>query len=253
MDACRWNAAANGAATTSNRSARSTGFEQPTALRAARRRRALGTFAGLLAAALLPGCSQFVLLGLLIGGPPHIEADFDRETGDSLVGTDKKVAVVCFADPQIKMKYLKVDVEVATYVSRLMQLNRINVIEPESVRAWLDEHPDWETADEVGRSLEADYVIEIELRDFDLYEPHSATLFRGRTTAYLNVYKLQAGEPADRVFSRDVNFMFPTKVPRSTYESTEMAFKREFLSRLGEEIGFMFYPSYNGDKIPWAS
>ena len=204
-------------------------------------------------AVLLPGCAQFVLLGLLIGGPPHIEPDFDRETGDSLVGSESKVAVICYADPKIKLKYSKVDVEVATYVTRLMQINRINVIEPDMVRAWLDAHPDWETAAEVGRALKADYVIEIEIRDFDLYEPHSTTLFRGRTTAYLNTYKLHGDKPAERVFSRDVNFMFPTKVPRSAYESTELAFKREFLSRLGEEIGFMFYPSYNGDKIPWAS
>ena len=36
-------------------------------------------------------------------------------------------------------------------------------------------------------------------------------------------------------------------------EQPELAFKREYLSRLGEEIGFKFYPSYNGDRIPWAS
>lgn len=220
-----------------------------------RRQAGLGlTWCAALAMAVLsPGCSQFVLLGLLIGGPPHIEAEFDRETGDSLVGTEKKVAVICYADPKIKLKYSKIDLEVSTYVARLMQINRIKIIEPDTVRAWLDAHPDWETADEVGSALNADYVIEIELREFDLYEPHSTTLFRGRTTAYLNVYKLDDAEPADRIFSRDVNFMFPTKVPRSTYESTELSFKREFLSRLGEEIGFMFYPSYNGDKIPWAS
>jgi hypothetical protein len=199
------------------------------------------------------GCSQFMLLGLLVGGPPHIEPDFDRESGDSLVGTESKVAVICYADPEIKLKYSKIDTEVATYVARLMQINRIKVAEPDYVRAWLDEHPDWETAEDVGEALECDYVIEIELVDFDLYEPHSSTLFRGRTTAYVNAHRMSDGAKSERIFTKDVNFMFPTKVPRSTYEQTELDFKREFLSRLGEEIGFMFYPSYNGDKIPWAS
>ena len=202
---------------------------------------------------LLPGCAQFVLIGLLLGGPPHIEPDFDREVGESLVGTSKKVVVICYADPQIKLKYSKIDTEIATYISRLMQVNRIDVVEPDYVRAWIDEHPNWETADEIGEALKAEYVVEIELVNFDLYEPHSATLFRGRTTAYLNVYHVTEGTKSSRVFTRDVNFMFPTKVPRSTYDQTEISFKREFLSRLAEEVGFMFYPSYNGDKIPWAN
>ncbi len=207
-----------------------------------------------LIAAWIPGCAQFALIGLLVGGPPHIEPEFDRETGDSFVGTESKVAVICYADPQLKLKYSKIDAEIATYVARLMQINRILVAEPDYVRAWIDKNPNWETADEIAEALECDYVVEIELVDFDLYEPHSATLFRGRTTAYVNVHKMEENSSkSQRVFTRDVNFMFPTKVPRSTYELTELEFKREFLSRLGEEIGFMFYPSYNGDKIPWAS
>jgi hypothetical protein len=211
---------------------------------------------GLLAAMLLAsssGCAQFVLLGLLIGGPPHIEPEFDRETGQSFVGSDAKVAVICYVDPEVRLKYAKIDSELATYVAGLMQINKIDVVEPDYVRAWIDKHPDWETADEVGRDLEADYVIEIELVDFGLYEPHSATLFRGNATCYVNVYEVPETGEAERLFSKDVKFMFPTKIPRSTYDLTEIAFKREFLSRLGEEIGFMFYPSYNGDKIAWAN
>lgn len=202
---------------------------------------------------MLPGCAQFTLLGLLIGGPPHIEPEFDRETGHSFVGTGVKVVVVCFAPPELKLKYSKIDSEVATYVTRLMQINRIDAVEPEYVRAWIDEHPDWETADEIGRALEADYVVEVELNSFDLYEKHNTTLFRGRTEAYIHTYQITEADGAEKLFTKDVNFMYPTKMPRSAYDTTEIDFKREFLSRLGEEVGFMFYPSYNGDKIPWAT
>jgi hypothetical protein len=27
----------------------------------------------------------------------------------------------------------------------------------------------------------------------------------------------------------------------------------EYLSRLSEKIGFLFYPRYSGDLIPWAT
>ena len=218
----------------------------------ARRRWAFAALASIVVAT-HHGCAQFTLLGLLIGGPPHIEPEFDRATGESFVGNESKVLVVCYADPKLKLKYSKIDFEVATYVTRLMQINRINVVEPDYVQAWIDEHPDWETADEIGEALEADYVVEINLESFDLYEPHSSTLYRGRTTADIYTYKLSDTGDAERMFDKQVNFMFPTKVPRSAYEQTELDFKREFLSRLGEEIGFVYYPSYNGDKIPWAN
>lgn len=201
----------------------------------------------------LPGCAQFVVLSYLIGGPPHIEPEFDRMTKESFTGTDVKVAVVCWADPKIKLKYSKIDTEVATCVARLMRAQKINVIEPDYIRAWIDKHGEWETPDEIAKEFEVDYVVEIELASFDLYEPHSATLYRGNTEAYVNVHKMDKAGTSDKIFAKEVNFMFPTKVPRSTYEQPELSFKREYLSRLGEEIGFKFYPSYNGDRIPWAT
>lgn len=204
-------------------------------------------------AALLPGCAQFALLGLLVGGPPHIEPEFDRETKQSLVGTDVKVAVVCYAKPELKLKYSKIDAEVAAYVTGLMQMNRIGVVDTDYIRGWIDEHPDWETAAEIGEAFDADYVVEIELTEFGLYEPHSASLFRGTTLAHVDTYQLNESGAAERIFEKDVNLMYPTKVPRPAYDTTELAFKREFLSRIGEEIGFLFYPSYNGDKIAWAN
>ncbi|MEZ6066782.1 MAG: hypothetical protein R3B90_13995 [Planctomycetaceae bacterium] len=200
-----------------------------------------------------PGCAQVVLLGLLIGGPPHIQPEFETETGESLVGTDAKVAVVCYVDPDVRLKYSKIDVELSAYVAGLMKINKINIIEPDYVRAWIDTHPDWETAEEVGRAMEADYVIELELVDFGLYEPHSATLFRGNATCYVKAYQIPETGSAQQLYSRDVDFMFPTKIPRPTTDQTELSFKREYLSRLGEEIGFLFYPSYTGDKIAWAN
>jgi hypothetical protein len=202
---------------------------------------------------LLSGCAQFTLLGLLIGGPPHIEPEFSRLTGEKLVGREAKVVVVCYAAPELKLRYSKLDAELASHVTRLMQTNRINAVEPEYVRAWLDEHPDWETADEVGREFEADYVIEVEVSEFDLYEPHSTTLYRGHAIGSVFVHKLVDGEQSERVYTKDLNFMYPTKQARSAYELSEIDFRRDFLSRLSEEIGFMFYPSYNGDKIAWAT
>ncbi len=45
----------------------------------------------------------------------------------------------------------------------------------------------------------------------------------------------------------------PIRVPRHSSEQSLVSFKRDYISRLSEKIGWMFYESYNGDMIPWAN
>ncbi len=199
------------------------------------------------------GCAQFVLLSYLIGGPPSIEPEFDAETGMTLKGKDLRIAVVVYAPTDLQFEYPKIDVELASAVSFRLSAHDIKVIHPDSVRAWLDEHPDWETAEEIGRALDATHVIDIELTGFSLYEANSHTLYRGRAEAFINVIAMDETDSSDKVFSTEIDSEFPTQAPRSTEETSFISFKREYLSRVSEEIGWVFYERYHGDKIPWAN
>lgn len=201
----------------------------------------------------LPGCAQFVLLSYIIGGPPSIEPDFDAETGLSLKGKDITVAVVCYAPTELLFDYPKVDSEIASAVAYRLSEHGINVVHPDYVKAWVDEHPDWEMAEEIGAALKATHVIDIELNAFSLYEENSHTLYRGRSEVYLNVIEMLPDGGGDKVFSTELDSLFPTHVPRSTQDISFLQFKREYLSRLSESIGWKFYERYNGDKIPWAN
>ncbi len=198
------------------------------------------------------GCAQFVLLGLLLGGPPSIEPDFDAETGKSLSKKDIKVAVVCYAPTELKWNFPSIDDEVAAHVSYRLFEHKIQTIEPDYVRAWVDQHPDWEMASEIGKAFDANYVIEIELESFSLYEEGNTTsLYRGKTVGFVHV--IDMANDGERIFSKELDFAFPTKVPRSAYDQSLISFKREYLSRLSEKIGFMFYEHYSGDMIGWAN
>ncbi|MEZ6055864.1 MAG: hypothetical protein R3C01_04090 [Planctomycetaceae bacterium] len=201
----------------------------------------------------LTGCAQAVLLGYLIGGPPSIEPAFETETKKSIVGTGEKVVVICYADPGVRLKHAKIDYEMSSRVASMFAENNIKVVEPEYVRDWIDKHRDWETADEVGEALGAKYVVEIELIDFSLYEENSAILFRGRTEGSVNCYLLSEGGHSEKIFATDLSFTFPLSQPRTSYETTEVDFKREYLSRLSEMIGQYFYPRYHGDRYSWAT
>ena len=215
--------------------------------------------------ALTTGCAQMVLLGYLIGGPPSIEPDFDAATGFSMSAPDTTVAVVCYAPTELKWDFERIDKEVATAVTYRLGQNNVRVINPEAVRAWLDEHPDWEKAEEVGEAFKCNYVIDMELHAFSLYEENSTELLRGNCEATINVVKLEYDRvdekdrdtwdliDGERVYSKDVDSTFPTRVPRSVHDQSYESFKKEYLSRVSEAIGWLFYEHFNGDKIPWAT
>lgn len=199
------------------------------------------------------GCAQFVLIGYLLGGPPSIEPDFDAMTGESMQDPEKIVAVVCYAPTELKWDFEDIDAEVAKFVSFRLGEHNIRIVHPDVVRAWLDENPDWEQPEEIGREFEADYVIEVELTAFSLFEKDSTVLFRGRTEAYINVVSMDDTGDGDKIYTKELNSVFPTQIPRSIQDGSYLSFKREYLSRLSEEIGWLFYERYNGDKIAWAT
>ena len=206
-----------------------------------------------LAAINLSGCAQFVILSYLIHGPPTIEPDFDAETGLSMSAPGKTVAVVCFAPTELQWKFPQIDDQVAEAVAYRLGQNHVQVIHPDYVRAWVDENPDWEKATEIGEVFEADFVIEIELADFRLHEGTSTTLFRGQTEAYIHVVEMFEEGDGDRIFTKELDFAFPTRIPRSSYDQDLSAFQREYLSRLSERIGWLFYERFHGDMIGWAT
>jgi hypothetical protein len=221
-----------------------------------RMRKHVGQALGLLAVAgtlCLSGCKEVMLLGLILGGPPSIEPEFDAETGKALDLPDTTVAVICYASTDVRFANPNIDHELSQVVANQLFLNDIAVVRPDVVNAWLDEHPDYDHAEEVGAAMQADYVIEIELESFSLYEQNSAALFRGRTVSLVNVYEMDEMGHGERIFVKEIELVFPTEVPRSTYELPQAQFKQEFLSRLSDRIGWLFYERYSGDMIPWAT
>lgn len=204
-------------------------------------------------ALLTTGCAQFVIISYLLHGPPTIEPDFDTETGESMSAPDVTVAVVCFAPTELKWKFPQIDEQVSTHVAYRLGQNHITMIHPDYVKAWIDEHPNWEKAEEIGKFFKAKYVIEIELADFSLHEGTSTTLFRGRTEAYVHVIKIDDDGYGERIFTKEIDFVFPTRVPRSSYDQSLGEFQKEYLSRLSEKIGWLFYERFHGDMIGWAN
>lgn len=212
--------------------------------------RLLRVLSVLAAAAGASGCNWIILLGYLIGGPPSIEPEFDVETQKSMTDKDVVVAVVCYADKTIKWDFDSIDHEVAKYVTFRLHEHQVKVIDPDRIRAWLDQHDDWDRPEEIGEAFRCRYVVYIDLLSFSLYEESSSQLYRGRSEAVVSVTEVdpETGD-GEKIFSKEVLSRFPIHAPRSTAEVTYSSFKREYLSRLSEEVGRLFYEHYNGDDV----
>lgn len=201
----------------------------------------------------LSGCRPLMLLGLLIAGPPTVEPEFDKQTQESMTDKDVTVAVVCFAPTEVKYSFENIDHELAKYVSFRLRENKITVISPDHVRAWLEENKDWDKPEEIGAAFKATYVIYIDLNEFSLFEEGTATLYRGRSEAVVSAWKMDDDGAAEKIFSMEKISKFPQQQPVSTSEETYNNFKARYLSRLSDEIGRLFYEYFLADEIGTAN
>lgn len=204
----------------------------------------------LAALAFVGGCNYVVGLGYLLGGPPSIEPEFDRATNKSLTDADVRVAVACYAPTELKWDNAEVDREIAEFVTHRLHSHKITVCRPERVRAWIDEHPDWDKPEEIGDGVDVTHVIFIDLSKYSLYEKDAAHLYRGRAEAVINVVEKQPDGGWDEIFVKDLISVYPLAVPRPASQESFGTFKRKYLERLSEEIGRLFYEYYNGDDLP---
>ncbi|EDL58473.1 hypothetical protein [Gimesia maris] len=200
----------------------------------------------------LTGCNYFILIGYLIGGPPSIEPDFDAQTQKSLTGKDVTVAIVCYAPLELQYNFDGIHNDLAKYTTFRLHSHGVKVVNPDRIRAWLDENPDWDKPEEIGEAFDVTYVIHIELHKYSLYEENSSDLYRGRAEGMVTVYEMDDSGEGEKLYSKELTSFYPLRAPRATSEITFSKFKKEYLSRLSDEIGRLFYEYYNGDDFTQA-
>lgn len=195
------------------------------------------------------GCSYLLFAGLLLGGPPTIEPTFEKETKESLSDKGVTVAVVCFAPDEVRYSFEDVDRELAKHVAFRLHQHKIKVIAPDRVKQWLDENRDWDYPEEIGAAFKCTHVVYIDLNKFTLFEEGSTTLYRGAAEAIVSVIKMDDNSGGEKIFSQESISKFPKLHPKAAAEQSYNSFKAEYLSRLSDEIGRMFYEYYIADDM----
>jgi hypothetical protein len=210
-------------------------------------------FAVLLVSASSSGCLNYLMaVAYFIGGPPTVEPDFDVVTHKSMTDKDVTVAVVCFAPDNVKYEFDNIDRDIAKYVTYRLHAKHVKVINPDVIRDWLDKHNDWDKPEEIGVALGVTYVIFIDLHSYTLFAEHSVNLFQGRSECMVSVVEMDEDETGERIYNKEIISKYPLAAPRPTTETEYDTFKKEYLSRLSDEIGRLFYEYENMEDISAA-
>ena len=186
-----------------------------------------------------PGCVGFASHLLWVIKGHRLPAEYAGLEGH-------RVAVVCMSEgPSYGPE--SPGIVLATAVEEMLAQNvkKIDVVPHEDVEDWIDRNG-WDGVDyrDVGRGVEADRVVAIELSDFDL--DGGTGLYQGRAGLTVTVYDMtKQGRVA---FRRSIpEYTFPRNGPRFATETTESRFRRAFLQVLAQQAARYFYP-YDMDE-----
>lgn len=186
-----------------------------------------------LAGLLLPlagGCSTLLTAAYLLQ-PADVPAEFNGLKG-------KHVAVVCRPIVELEFTDAGSARELASLVGAQVEgkVRRARIIGQQEVARWIDENS-WIDYPTLGKSLDADLVVGIDLEEFRLHE--GSTLYRGRATAHVRVFDVTTKKV---VFDKRMDdFSFPSNTGIPTTDRSESEFRAMFLQVLSQKISRCFH------------
>lgn len=136
------------------------------------------------------GCSLFVMAGKMIMGDPTNDSAFEAYTKKDMAEEGKLVAVICTSPESIKLEFSALDVDLLTNVALRMRQHGIKIIPPHEVASWIDDNGGAIDLLDLGKTVEADYIVHIQVETFSYKEENSPNLFRGKSTGSIAVWEL---------------------------------------------------------------
>ena len=220
------------------------------ATRVTRRGMLLGVGVGLAATGLgCGGMNPFLMLDYaLSGGKATTPAEFPLTPPDKK--KDARVVILVSSKTGLPPDLTGVDKMLNAELIRLLadytKLNeeRVQVLKMPALDKFRDETPNWRSANpyDIGKKFEADYMIDVEIQEMDLFNPGSrGQWLQGRATISVNAYDLN--KPLKEAAAK---WEFPINFPQHGYErevesrAQVSTFRMEFVQRIASNVAVKF-------------
>ncbi len=181
------------------------------------------------------GCGTLAQIMYVVQGH-KIDAKYDGLKG-------KRVAVVCVSDASAygpdTLTYTianSVSYKLATVVKK------IEMVQPSDVERWVDTNG-WDERDyvELGRGVDADLVLAIEISSYSIHE--GSTMYKGRadlTATVINVGTENASSNGVEFILGPEHYAFPES-GRPAIQTSPRQFEALYLAKLTQHIARQFY------------
>ena len=194
------------------------------------------------------GCTQLLFTVAYLGGWGDDDAECNVLKGKTVVVVCRPTSTLQFSDPRVAR-------EIARKVAKLLEENvsKIKLVDQRKVDRWTDEHK-WAEFDDVGKALEAEVVVGIDLLQFDLFE--AQTLLHGKASVSLRVVSLF--KEVDKKKVPDVDVAFEKDFPRITYppyssistaDRDPSQFRKEFIDVIANQLARVSYSHDPNDDV----
>lgn len=169
---------------------------------------------------------------------------------------DKEVTVAVasnFASPVTRTELMPADLELSEVLTRILQKRfkdnkeKVKVVPPHQVRSYQNKHASKEVVSsaDIGKHFKADYVINLEIQNMDLYTEKSYNmLFRGNTEINVTVLAMNELSNERTVYEEIYRCEFPKEGPKEASGISPSMFRGAFLNHVGKELSrrFAAYP-----------
>lgn len=214
---------------------------------------------GLLA---LAGCDPRTLLYFLQPWEPTIPPPCHAQL------KSKRVVIVTHALSGTQTEFQSLDREITREIGRIMRdkVKKIDIVDLDKVRAWMEGHPNWTDPSEIGKEFEADIVLFLEIEGFQCASPSSPGLLEGTAKTHVQAFELRyptnskGKELTDKekeshnIYDNYVDTVFPIRgpIPEGSGAS-RAAFRNKFLQVVATEISWQFVEHSPEDNIQDAN
>ena len=198
------------------------------------------------------GCSLFVMAGKMFLGDPKVPSNLRAKTGVNLSKKDRRVLVICSAPEAVKSELSGLEYDMTELIVRQLKRHKINVIDSDTVANWFDEHGGrLDDPSELARDFEVDYIIHVQVEEYDFLEENSRSMYRGRAVGSAIVYHVQDEQPivARQIYAGDFRTQYPTLHPIPFEQISERSFQKQFLDYLTTQLSRQFYDYRRSESI----
>ena len=191
---------------------------------------------------LVASCSLLTPLVFVGEHKKEISPEFDKLAGS-------RVAILVWTDPATLFDYPHARFELATYVGDKLRAEMAQrrlgteVVDPRDVEDFLQKDIDAQIDPQaVGRQFDVDHVVYLEVFEFQMREPETPQLLRGRIHASVSVHDIRADPDLRRRYElAPVECIYPDGGPVVLSNVNAPLVRMSTYAKFAEQVARKFY------------